>query len=103
MYGFHFLVWFLCVKGVKDTQVGLHDNDKERYYFNCSLNQQSMCEFQLAATIISFSSTGKARHPLATNLETLEPFFVTARITFTLSAVDIYDHYLTLETLVTNA
>ncbi|XP_069747791.1 dolichyl-phosphate beta-glucosyltransferase isoform X2 [Narcine bancroftii] len=22
MYGFHFLVWFLCVKGVKDTQCG---------------------------------------------------------------------------------
>ena len=21
MYGFHFLVWFLCVRGVKDTQV----------------------------------------------------------------------------------
>ncbi|XP_067889565.1 dolichyl-phosphate beta-glucosyltransferase isoform X3 [Heterodontus francisci] len=22
MYGFHFLVWFLCVKGIKDTQCG---------------------------------------------------------------------------------
>ena len=21
MYGFHFLVWFLCVRGIKDTQV----------------------------------------------------------------------------------
>lgn len=22
MYGFHFLVWFLCVKGIRDTQCG---------------------------------------------------------------------------------
>lgn len=22
MYGFHFLVWFLCVRGIKDTQCG---------------------------------------------------------------------------------
>lgn len=22
MYGFHFLVWFLCVRGVRDTQCG---------------------------------------------------------------------------------
>lgn len=22
MYGFHFLVWFFCVKGIKDTQCG---------------------------------------------------------------------------------
>ena len=21
MYGFHFLVWFLCVRGIRDTQV----------------------------------------------------------------------------------
>ena len=23
MYGFHFLVWFLCVRGVRDTQVNM--------------------------------------------------------------------------------
>lgn len=22
MYGFHFLVWFFCVRGIKDTQCG---------------------------------------------------------------------------------
>lgn len=22
MFGFHFLVWFFCVRGVKDTQCG---------------------------------------------------------------------------------
>ncbi|XP_077984130.1 dolichyl-phosphate beta-glucosyltransferase-like [Glandiceps talaboti] len=42
MYGFHFLVWFLCVRGIQDTQCGFKLFTREaalRLFYNLHINR----------------------------------------------------------------